>query len=561
MDWTTLGIDTRGETHGEIKTICPKCSSSRRKKSYPCLNVNLDRGVWNCWHCGWSGALKDAVRPAGGQVRPYRKPQFAPAPLPAPALTFLANRGITPEVVGRNQISSSTIYMPQIEEEVEAIAFPYVKGGEIVNVKYRDREKNFRQESGAEKTFYKYDDIDPKCTVICEGEIDALSLEVAGFRNAISVPDGAPSPTARSLENKFTYLDDPVLDAVEKVIIAVDSDAPGRKLEEELSRRLGRERCWRTIWPEDCKDANEVLMKHGVEVLRHCVQSATPFPVEGIVDIDDYSSEMDAIFANGLPTGISTGWANVDQLYKPSEGQWTLVTGIPGMGKSEWLDALAVNLSKLSGWTFGVCSPENQPVTYHGVKLMEKYVGKRLNLMTKEEYDDAKLWLSVYFKFILPGDRTIDTVLAKARLLVKRYGMKGLIIDPYNELVHSGRRDGVTETEYISEFLANIRVFARETGTHVWLVAHPKMLRREGADGSYPVPTGYDVAGSAHFFNKADNIVVVHRDKRNPEARTEVHVQKIRSRWLGQLGMTTLEWDAGSGRFSNGESPYYSMLR
>ena len=154
-----------------------------------------------------------------------------------------------------------------------------------------------------------------------------------------------------------------------------------------------------------------------------------------------------------------------------------------------------------------------------------------------------------FFKFILPEDRTLTSVLEKAKLLVRRYGMKGMIIDPYNEILHTNRKDGVSETEYVSEFLAQIRGFARMMGIHIWLVAHPTKLQK-GLDGKYPVPTGYDVAGSAHFFNKADNIIAVHRDKSNPDAYSEIHIQKIRSRWLGQLGHVHLEWDRQSGRFT-----------
>jgi twinkle protein len=150
---------------------------------------------------------------------------------------------------------------------------------------------------------------------------------------------------------------------------------------------------------------------------------------------------------------------------------------------------------------------------------------------------------------VLPEDRTLESLLAKAKLLVKRYGMKGLIIDPYNEITHTNRKDGISETEYVSDFLAQLRGFARHMGVHIWLVAHPTKLQK-GMDGKYPVPTGYDVAGSAHFFNKADNIIAIHRDKADPGAYSEVHVQKIRSRWLGQLGHTFLEWDKTSGRFT-----------
>lgn len=551
--WSDLGIDVRGKSSGEIKTVCPQCSHTRKKRSYPCLNVNIDKGMYNCWHCGWSGSIGKGnyMKPYASGTKNYRKPEFKAQLLTESGMNYLAERGITPEVAARNQISMMKKYMPQREEEVMCIAFPFIKHGEIVNVKYRDKNKYFTQEGGAEKTWYKYDDIDPKCTIITEGEFDALALEVAGFRHSISVPDGAPTGNATNFEKKFSYLDveDPSIESVEKFILAVDNDVPGRKLEEELARRLGKERCYRVQWPEDCKDANDVLVKLGKEVLSDCIKNAIPFPVDGIFELDAFGNDLDQIYTEGLPPGLTTGWANVDDFYRPMEGQWTLVTGVPGMGKSEWLDALAMNMTRMHHWVIGVCSPENQPITYHAAKLMEKYAGKRLHKMTKEEYEEAKEWVGVFFKFVMPEDRTLDSLLAKAKLMVKRYGMKGLIIDPYNEITHTHRKDGISETEYISDFLAQLRGFARMMGIHIWLVAHPTKLQK-GMDGKYPVPTGYDVAGSAHFFNKADNIIAIHRDKGDPMAYSEVHVQKIRSRWLGQLGQTFLEWDKSSGRFT-----------
>lgn len=553
MNFSDVGIHIRPGAHGQVKTTCPQCSPTRKKKSYPCLNVNVDDGVWNCWHCGWSGKLKnpEPIRRKPVEVKPKVAPNFKPQLLDEEALKYLEARGITPEVAARNQISLSNKWMPQREAEVKCIAFPYLRDGKVVNVKYRDKHKYFTQESGAERTWYKYDDINPKETIITEGEFDALALEVAGFRNGISVPDGAPTSTAKNLTQKFAFLDveDERIDAVEKFIIAVDADGPGRKLEEELARRLGKERCYTVRWPEGCKDANDVLVEHGAEALAKIIKEAQPYPVDGIFELNDMSVDLDEIYEKGLPAGLTTGWANVDDFYRPMEGQWTLVTGVPGMGKSEWLDALVMNMSQEHFWVTGVCSPENQPISFHASKLMEKYAGKRLHKMTREEYDAAKEWVNTFFKFILPEDRTLESLLAKAKLLVKRYGMKGLIIDPYNEITHTHRKEGISETEYISEFLAQLRGFCRSMGVHIWLVAHPTKLQK-GMDGRYPVPTGYDVAGSAHFFNKADNIIAVHRDKSNQDAPSEIHIQKIRSRWLGQLGQTNLTWDRHSGRYN-----------
>lgn len=548
-EFADYDIDLHGRSGEEVKTTCPKCSHTRKKKSYPCLNVNTDKGVWNCWHCGWSGGLKtgEFSKPRVAHTKTYYKPEFKPEPLTDKTFEWFFGRGITKDVLIRNHVTTTSVWMPQVEDEVRAVAFPYYRDGEVVNIKYRDGKKNFRQVGGAQKCFYKVDDI-AETTIIVEGEMDALSLEVAGYKNAISVPDGAPAPNTKNYETKFEYLDDEKLDNVKTFILAVDNDEPGRKLEEELSRRLGRDRCLRVTWIEGCKDANEVLLKHGAEYVQQCIANAQSYPVEGLFSVFDIGDDLNSIFEDGMPQGESTGWGNMDELYSPSPGQWTLVTGIPSMGKSEWLDALAVNLAERSGWVFGVCSPENQPITWHSAKLMEKRMHKRIRTAKRDEFDDAKVWLNEHFHFILPEQPTIEAVLEKAKVLVKRFGMRGLIIDPYNELDHTKRKEGVNETEYVSMFLTYIRKFAREQGVHVWLVAHPAKLMKD-KEGHYPVPDGYSVSGSAHFFNKADNIVAVHRDKTNPYAPSEIHVQKVRSRWLGRPGVAELYWRSDCGRY------------
>ena len=546
-----FGISLGGRSGEEIKVPCPKCSHTRKKSSYPCLNVNTQKGVFYCHHCGWSGGLESGVINQSAPIarRTYHKPEFRPTALSVVAHDFFEKRGITIDVLIRNQVALERVWMPQIEDEATAIAFPYRKGGEIVNVKYRDNAKNFRQVAGAQKVLYKYDDI-ADVTIICEGEIDALSCEVAGFTNAISVPDGAPAPDAKNFDNKFDFLDDDRLDEVRQFIIAVDSDDPGRKLEDELARRLGRDKCLHVIWPTDCKDANEVLIKHGVEVLRDCINDAKPYPVEGIFSVNDIDDEITNMLEFGLIQGEPTGWRNVDTLYTPAPGQWTLVTGIPSMGKSEWLDALLINIAENSGWAFGICSPENQPISLHAAKLIEKKMEKRLvaGQIDHAKFQAAKKWVGEHFHFIMPEEPTLDAVLSKAKILVKRHGIKGLIIDPYNELDHSTKRDRLSETEYISVFLTQLRKFARDNAIHIWLVAHPAKMMKNNK-GFYDVPDGYSISGSAHFVNKADFLIAIHRDTRVPGAHTEVHVHKVRSRWLGQRGVANLQWRPECGRF------------
>lgn len=349
--FSDYGIKLGSKSGIEVKVTCPQCSAGRKKKNYPCLNVNTDKGLWNCWHCGWSGTLKGGEWQRPEIRKAYRRPTYTPTEqVPDGTIAWFATRGIGADVVKRNGIGKGREYFPQVEEERDCILFPYYRGDEVVNVKYRTKDKLFRMAAGAERVLYGLNDIHPELLIWVEGEIDKLSVEVIGFTSCVSVPDGAPAPDSRDYAHKFDYLLDPALDDVKMHLIAVDNDAAGVRLKEELIRRLGPEKCLVATWPQDCKDANEVLLKHGAEVLTECLDAARPPRIEGTYSIDDIRQAMRDRFEHGAPRGITTGWRTLDGHYRVMPGEITLITGIPGAGKSEWLDALTINLARDHGW-------------------------------------------------------------------------------------------------------------------------------------------------------------------------------------------------------------------
>jgi twinkle protein len=121
-----------------------------------------------------------------------------------------------------------------------------------------------------------------------------------------------------------------------------------------------------------------------------------------------------------------------------------------------------------------------------------------------------------------------------------RLGVRGLVIDPYNYIEQSGQE----EHSGISHMLSKITSFAKAHGIHVWFVAHPqKMYPRE--DGSYAVPKGMNISGSAAWFAKADLGITVHRT----EDCVEIHCWKSRFKWVGQQGVAALSYDMASGRY------------
>lgn len=548
------GITFQAGATGEIKTTCPQCSGQRRKKNYPCLNVNVEKGVWHCWHCDWSGTLKGGTWNKPQSKRPVYS---RPAPVQAPKISeawrnWLAKRGISDNTIAENKLMSATVYMPQVETEVDAVCFPFFRNGEMINCKYRDKDKNFRMVAGAERLLYGFDDMDTESLIWVEGEIDKLSVYEAGFKSCVSVPDGAPAVGTKNYSSKFDYFDTCIekLKAVKHHIIAVDSDAPGKALQAELIRRLGPAICSTVTWPDDCKDANEVLLKFGKDAVSNAILSAMPAPVEGVFYVKDVYEEILNLYQSGEVGGVQTGWENMKHLYTVRPGDFTVITGIPGHGKSEWADALMVNIAKTQGWRFALCSPENQPIKLHIKKLAEKWTGRPFferegDRMTVAEMNQAIEDLNQYFSFILPEEPTIDCVLDRARIEVLRNGINGLLLDPWNELEHS-RPAAQTETEYISDSLRKMRNFARQNNIALWVVAHPtKMQRVEKGSSIYEVPTPYDIAGSAHWRNKADNCITIFRN----ENSVDVHVQKIRVKEIGKTGIAQFKYKISTGEY------------
>lgn len=566
-EWRDFKIELPFGASGEIDTTCPECSGRRKKSTAKCLSVNVDKGVWLCAHCGWSGGLGTGAK--AGEPLEYGAPlgpktYQAPRPIPAvvtPSLWqkmaawFADERGIPESVLLRHHITVVTQWCKVCEEQTSHVLFPYFRDGEHVNTKHRCVRKHFRMEPGAERILYGLPDVVGADTVvIVEGEIDKLSCEVAGFPNTVSVPDGAPSPEAKNYHSKFSFLESAqvVFETAKRVVIAVDADGPGQTLQDELARRIGKEKCRLVVWPVGIKDANECLMQIGAAELRRLIEAAEPVRIDGIWTVDDLTAELDDLYEHGFDRGVTTGWHGFDKLYRPRLGLVTMVTGIPSHGKSAFLDAMLVNLAVRHGWPIAICSPENQPIVRHLAGIMARYMDKPFHdgatiRMTPDERRQAQEWAGQYFAFVLPEAPTVDAILERVKAVVYRMGAKGVVLDPWNEIEHS-RPQWQNETEYVSQCLSKLRRFARMHDVHLWIVAHPtKMLKNQ--DGTEPVPSLWDISGSANFRNKADYGLSVWRNIQEDGAPVQIHVTKVRFAETGELGRADFWFDRVTGRY------------
>ena len=504
------------------------------------------------------------------QVKPARK--IPDGPLPDFARAYLSTeRGLSDETMAAAGVAWGRWWFGEDEGERDCLVFPYHDATSAkVNAKFRTLDKEFRQVPGAMKRLYRLEACDPTLgyLVICEGEIDALSFLEAGIPNAVSVPDGAPTKVKDGAvdpanDHKFDFLRacESELKAYPKIILAGDGDDAGRALNEELARRLGRERCHVIEWPEGYKDANEVLAgckakklpELGPDDLAALVNAARPYPIKSIFEADTYTDAVLSLYREGRKPGVSTGWASIDDFLTIVPGHLTIITGIPNSGKSEWVDALMMNLARLHGWRFALCSFENPPED-HVIKLAEKYAGTPFwpgprPRMSESDVRNAISWIRERFFFIRAENEspTIEWVLEAARGCVLRHGIRGLLLDPYNRFEHK-RPTGMNETEYVGDMLSRVQRFAVGSGVHVFFVAHPAKLYRDG--GVVPIPGLYDIAGSAHWANIADNGVTVHRAD-DERSRVEIHVNKVRFKHVGRKGIVSLKYDLATGTYEN----------
>ena len=483
----------------------------------------------------------------------YKKPKATGnSTLSSRLVAYFAARGISADTLEAFRITEGKEWMPQKNGEANTVQFNYYREGQLVNTKFRTGDKCFKLVSGAELLPYHIDGVkgQPEC-IITEGEIDALSFAEAGRFDVVSVPNGANA--------NLSYLDDYIVDYFDDkdtIYIASDTDTKGVLLRDELLRRFGAERCRIVEYGEGCKDANEHLVKYGKESLLKCLVNAAEMKLEGVFTVSDFEQSLDALFENGMQRGVTIGHECFDRLCSFETKRLCIVTGIPGSGKSEFIDEIAERLNMRYGWRFAYFSPENAPLAYHASKLIEKFTGKKFGKMTLTygEYKQVKEHLEQDFFFISPKDDfKIDTILERARFLVRRRGIKSLVIDPYNRIEND--MQGRSETLYISQVLDKLTNFAQRNDILIILMAHPTKLPKN-QDGAIQVPTLYDISGSANFFNKADFGLVVHRNR--AENNVEVHVQKVKFRHLGEVGMALFKYNINNGRytpFTNGVEP------
>ncbi len=537
---------------GKKQGICPLCSHTRKPKNQKakCASYDWERGLGTCHNCNTSFQLHTYQRKGSSQkeyIKPVNKIEDynITGDPDQKVLKWFKARGISSKTLIDLQVGEGLEYMPQTGKQENTIKFNYFMGDQLINIKYRDGRKNFKLYKGAEKIFYNINSIvGYDYCIITEGEMDVLALHEAGIPNSISVPNGATlnSNNLDYLDNCIDYFEDK-----ERIILAVDSDEAGQALQAELVRRLGAEVCYLASF-DDCKDANEYLIKHGPERLSEIISRARPVPLENVTTFKDIEDEVTDFVRNGFKKGYQVGLENFDQIFSTYTGQFITVTGIPSSGKSDFVDQMVVGYNRNYGWKTAFASPENAPTYLHAHKLMRKtWEGMPTsNDIHSDKWNKVASHVNDNYFFIDMERYTLESVLRKGAELVKRKGIKCLVIDPFNKI-----RDVDCKTEdvnrYTMEYLTKIETFAKKFDVLVFIVAHPTKMYKD-KDGKIEEPTMYNIKGGGEWYDASYHGILVHRDY---EAKTvKAKVLKVKFQNLGENGAEChFKWEHKSGCF------------
>jgi len=562
--FSELGIS---EKSGKVRyyTICPKCNHLRQHhKNIQCLTVNNEDGNrwFHCNHCSWSGNL-DILDKYDKVQEKSRMPKQIVGTYSKEVRDYLKNRGIEQNIALKEKVYEYTMAGKPI------MGFPFYINLTLVNVKYfnvRWKQEDdspkwwqMSREAGTRSIFLgmqslSFDEGDKKEVIITEGECDWLTWKQAGYKNVVSVPQGAPNPNAKEFEHEFDYANDAYVKSVfadvETIIFSTDNDAPGRVLRNQLALIFGKDRCKYINYPVGYKDINEVWngdKKKGTKALGQegvdeCYQNLSSFPVKGIIRPSDCKEDLEMIVKNGFTPGLGIGMAEIDKLFTLKPKHLTVITGLPSAGKStfiRWYVSELIRHNSDKNLKFGFFTPENVPEAREYAKIAEVMTGQFYregwhNSMSASLRDKTMRFIEKHIFVISPNSKnfeswndqiksdkvnTMASILEYLKYLKKTENIFGYVIDAWNKIEHEQPRN-MTESSFISRQLDYLINFNDTYDVHGIIIAHPTKIERIGIN--YKMPCLYDIKGSSAWKEKPDIGIILHRYMNKKKDRAEI---------------------------------------
>lgn len=456
------------------------------------------------------------------------------------AIWLKEERRINRETWEKLPVAAGTVFFPELKRRSKAIFYRYPDGWKARSIE----EKSFTQKAGTTQTFWNLEAVlaGPLTSVfIVEGEQDVLAMVEAGIpANQVL---GAPSGSALS------YVEEALKTGLCRAKFFVwcgDQDKVGLELRTQMAKLLGAPRFRFIEWPEGIKDANDILRSDGAgELLDRVENGQKEWPIEGLFKMSDLPETRDMIL-------WSPGFDDWGGRLSLAPGTLSVVTGHPGMGKTQLWTQIWFQVAKRHDVVMAVASFETDPKPHLQRTLRTLHARRLVTWADEEELAAADRWIDDHYRWVVHPDRrpTLQWTLELAEAACVKCQARVLQIDPWNRL-EAAREGKESETEYIGRCLRVLYNFARDMRCHVQILAHPS---KADAQNRGKPPVLEDIAGSKHWDNMVDQGFVVHRprmfdDDGNRITYAELHHAKARFDALGYPTKFGLEFDVDMGRY------------
>lgn len=527
---------------------CPLCGDESKHSRRTDGAFDEDKGVGHCFCCGANFfASKWTYTPKHQPM--LKKPEISLGDYPSSVMAYLKERGLKPEVMHHLGVGYAELPADTPDGKKIFLAFRFMEQGEVVNVQYKSPDKDFRFEKDCRIIPYNIDSVLGAETVyITEGMMDAAVLVQCGFESVVSLPNGCGTRMAcfDPYKEHFRGV---------RIVYAGDTDEKGIEKRKEVARYFVDNDFYYVEWVQG-KDANDVLMAGGEAYVQFCVREQLRLmPPPGVGTVDDQKEALKELIMNGVPRFPGIRLHGFSHLVRFEPGRLMVISGYPGAGKSSFADYIMMSLAVQQGWKAAVYSPEKYPMSLHYYELGQILMGREMSAknFTDQAISRALCFLTSNIFHITDESNSIEDIITSATLLVRQKGIRVLVIDPFN-YIELPVLSGANDTQKISYVLKRMVDFAHEEKVLVILVAHPKKPQTDGTRKQEPqMPSLYDIAGSADFYNKCDYGLILQRQRSTDYTKapslTWVHVLKVRFRHLGQIGARAFGYDTVSGRF------------